>query len=324
MTINPWIWGYGIPPLFTLKQHFWLFIPPKKYWKRIKPLRNSRKSHSCRWNPSQKNPEKTCVAVTCYIPVANLTNRNRCFVDLPYIFLLKAQKITIFQDQKIQKLPIQSSHPDPSIGLAPNWSNYEVDLVQHQWGRRLSSRRLAVAGSEEKRTHWEDLSLRKAVMQRISMGSVRRLPMGFQKIMYKFVLILGQRQLWCQNWRRTQFWAVQTKLEPSFIAWNPFRILYIRNGKIKGAPSCPKTHLAAVLCSSSHLVDGFSTSQRESSSTIKTGKSSNIIQSPNYIIIIIIKIHQNSLNINKSFNIIKKNECATNDLTRIQMKKSSR
>ena len=66
VTINPWIWGYGIPLLFTLKQHFWLFIPPKKYWKRIKPLRNSRKSHSCWWNPSKKNPEKTCLAVTCY------------------------------------------------------------------------------------------------------------------------------------------------------------------------------------------------------------------------------------------------------------------
>ena len=66
VTINPWIWRYGIPLLFTLKQHFWLFIPPKKYWKRIKPLRNSRKSHSCWWNPSKKNPEKTCLAVTCY------------------------------------------------------------------------------------------------------------------------------------------------------------------------------------------------------------------------------------------------------------------
>ena len=66
VTINPWIWRYGIPLLFTLKQHFWLFIPKKKYWKRIKPLRNSRKSHSCWWNPSKKNPEKTCLAVTCY------------------------------------------------------------------------------------------------------------------------------------------------------------------------------------------------------------------------------------------------------------------
>ena len=29
VTINPWIWRYGIPLLFTLKQHFWLFIPKK-------------------------------------------------------------------------------------------------------------------------------------------------------------------------------------------------------------------------------------------------------------------------------------------------------
>ena len=128
-----------------------------------------------------------------------------------------------------------------------HWSNYEVDLIQHQWGRRLS-RRLAVKRNfrHHPRTPWGNPLVKPFSTSDVSPWMISSNFSG--------------------DFRQKNGSPVldRTKLEPPlFIRWNMSNPLH--------------SHLAAVLCSSSHLVGHSSASQREELSTVKTSKSSNII-----------------------------------------------